>query len=575
MSHVLSDMVRHAGGQAEPSQAFAQLLKDCVTETGATTGRLYLLRLAQSAYTLLYQEGRQDPPAHFDIRLLEQEDAQASSLSKSVILRKQPRHVARIASEPRSQRHSPGAASRLLVPITRQNTCLGVIDLDSEEPDHFTPAHLDFVQIAAGVAILLFEKEDTLRLLKALPQPFDFRQPFNTFLDDVLTFVAEASGLPFLALHELTDADTLHCLKSWGFDGPSPETLHLAPVQDFTPYHRAVTERKACVQRPPVAALPPKFRANPLAKAHSLVVVPVHVGSEVYGTLSLGTGCEYDYTELDLRGFETIATAVGAAVANYRHVHEAGDKLFEEAQLGAAITSLEVAQAARHEAKNYVHGVQERLVVISNLCHNPTKKDLDRLRQHLLSLSDDLMKIDHSLQKIKNVTKPPQREFQRTCIRQSWEEAFGLVTGRLAVYNIDFHIKGKAEAEVCPDFLKHAFLNLILNSIDAFREFGKKRNRLITVTIDPQSDGACDVLIRYSDNATGIDPSKLRPLLPNGAVRSPADIFEPGVTSKAEGSGYGLFLVRKILADHKGSIDLTDSRNGVTFQIKLPKAKGR
>ena len=72
-------------------------------------------------------------------------------------------------------------------------------------------------------------------------------------------------------------------------------------------------------------------------------------------------------------------------------------------ELGAAITSLEVAQAARHEAKNYVHGVQERLVVIGNLCHNPTKKDLDRLRQHLLSLSDDLMKIDHSLQKIKNV----------------------------------------------------------------------------------------------------------------------------------------------------------------------------
>jgi signal transduction histidine kinase len=575
MTQVLLEMVRRAGGQADPSRAFAELLKDCVRQTCAATGRLYLLRLAQSAYTLTCQEGRQDPPAYFDISRLQGDEPEASKLSKWVILEKKHRFVARIESEPESRRHSAGAASRLLVPIVRDNTCLGVIDLDSTEPDHFTQDHLAFVEVAAAVAILLYEKEDTLRLLRSLGQPVDFQQPFNSFLDDVLTVVSLASGLPVLALHELADHDTLHCLKCWGPGNPNPEALQICPIQDFPPFHRAVTERKACVQTDPYARLARKFLTNPLAKTSSLVVLPLQVGDEVFGTLTLGALWAYEHTELDLGGYDSIATAVGAALTNYRHVHAAGDKLFEEAQLGAAITSLEVAQAARHEAKNYVHGIQERLVVIGTLCANPTKKDLERLRQHVHALSDDAIKIDHSLQKIKNVTKPPQREFERVCLRQCWEEAFGLVTGRLATYNIDFNIKGKADAEACPDFLKHAFLNLILNSIDAFREFGKKRNRLIAVAIDPQSDGAYDVLIRYSDNATGIDPSKLRPLGPNGGLRSPGDIFEPGVTSKAEGSGYGLFLVRKILADHRGSIDLADYRNGVAFQIKLPKTRVR
>ena len=68
--------------------------------------------------------------------------------------------------------------------------------------------------------------------------------------------------------------------------------------------------------------------------------------------------------------------------------------------------------------------------------------------------------------------------------------------------------------------------------------------------------------IVIEDNGPGISPDLL-PIL-----------FDPFVTTKANGSGLGLALVAKIVGDHGGVID-SDSRPGRTrFRVLLPVAKG-
>jgi nitrogen-specific signal transduction histidine kinase len=43
------------------------------------------------------------------------------------------------------------------------------------------------------------------------------------------------------------------------------------------------------------------------------------------------------------------------------------------------------------------------------------------------------------------------------------------------------------------------------------------------------------------------------------------------VTSKENGSGWGLTLVRNILLQYGASIDLIEHRRGVSFRITLPR----
>jgi len=50
-----------------------------------------------------------------------------------------------------------------------------------------------------------------------------------------------------------------------------------------------------------------------------------------------------------------------------------------------------------------------------------------------------------------------------------------------------------------------------------------------------------------------------------------AQIFQPGYTTKTEGSGFGLFLARRIVEDHGGSLDLSaGEEKGVVVRVELP-----
>ena len=49
------------------------------------------------------------------------------------------------------------------------------------------------------------------------------------------------------------------------------------------------------------------------------------------------------------------------------------------------------------------------------------------------------------------------------------------------------------------------------------------------------------------------------------------EIFKPGFTTKKTGSGYGLFLARRILEEHGGSIEVeSPPSGGALFRIRLP-----
>ena len=51
-------------------------------------------------------------------------------------------------------------------------------------------------------------------------------------------------------------------------------------------------------------------------------------------------------------------------------------------------------------------------------------------------------------------------------------------------------------------------------------------------------------------------------------------IFEPFITSKKNGNGWGLALTKRIIASHKGTIQVKSLTEGVVFEIFLPVSNG-
>ena len=102
--------------------------------------------------------------------------------------------------------------------------------------------------------------------------------------------------------------------------------------------------------------------------------------------------------------------------------------------------------------------------------------------------------------------------------------------------------------------LEMALINLVVNALHAMAEVGG------TLTVGTRSRGG-EVEISVSDEGTGI-PERIR-----------ETVFEPFVTTKAEGQGTGLGLssVLMVVERHRGRVEFhTDEGRGTTFRVTLP-----
>jgi two-component system, NtrC family, sensor kinase len=210
-------------------------------------------------------------------------------------------------------------------------------------------------------------------------------------------------------------------------------------------------------------------------------------------------------------------------------------------------------------AAGIAHEVGNPLTSISALVQILQRRDSDSYTQDKLALvNGQLQRIQTTLRELINFSRPASTERTLVSLRDILEEALNVAKYYKRTRSRTIELNVPLDLPLVHgvrDQLVQIFLNLVLNAIDATDRGGR-----IELTADCQGDR---LEVAVHDDGGGI------PAAVHGRI------FLPYFTTKKDGTGLGLFVTRKLVADHGGSVEFTSVPGlGTTFVVQLPVAGG-
>jgi len=218
-----------------------------------------------------------------------------------------------------------------------------------------------------------------------------------------------------------------------------------------------------------------------------------------------------------------------------------------------------VAAGMAHEIRNPLSGIT---VLLSALKENFRDKEEDYEISGLIGEAQEAAyKIDSVIKRVGDFARPGPLRLACMDINDTIEAAARLSGMSLKKAAI---LLEKQLAENLPQIfidchlLEQVLLNLFVNAIEILKDkSGSKKIRVISSSDEEY------VYIKVSDSGPGI-PDEIK-----------RKIFDPFFTTKPNGSGIGLSICQRIITDHGGGLEVSDSAaGGAEFCIRIPKERG-
>ena len=216
----------------------------------------------------------------------------------------------------------------------------------------------------------------------------------------------------------------------------------------------------------------------------------------------------------------------------------------------------EVARRLAHEIKNPLTPIQlsaERLQF--KLADKLANGDAEMLARGTQTIINQVQAMKRMVDDFRDYARLPAPEVAPLALNELIGEVLGLYESSSATIEIRL---ASALPPVLGDAtqLRQIIHNLLRNAEDALE--GREDGRILIET----SLSGRFARLQISDNGPGF-PAELLPR-----------IFEPYVTTKSRGTGLGLPIVKKIVEEHQGSVEISNApEGGARIDIRLPLVK--
>ena len=223
-------------------------------------------------------------------------------------------------------------------------------------------------------------------------------------------------------------------------------------------------------------------------------------------------------------------------------------QLFESEKL-AAVGRL--AASIAHEVNNPLEAIKNSLYLLS------TGKGLEQNGRFLEVARKETERVSHIIRQMLGFARR-SGEVEWVSVNQLLEETLILVEKKMRQARVEVarHFDERLpRVRARPDQLRQVFLNLLLNAQQAMEGGGRVtvRTSLYEQALQPT------VSVQISDTGRGISEGDL------------ARIFEPFFSTRAKGTGLGLWVTQDIVRHHGGRIEAASVEGGgTTFNVILP-----
>lgn len=481
-------------------------------------------------------------------------------------LNRRPVLVADVRAEPRYIAVRGATRAEMAAPILDGDQVVGVVDLESDRPAAFTPADLATLGLLADEAGLVMRRlwqnghlrakarqlESLITAGQSLVAKVEQQEILATLTREACRML-EARACLFFLLEPATAR--LRCAASSGSGDIVPPTgdFELEGCLFASPIH---TRRQIWFQdlrSPEFLEMPDVPRGEGLV---SVLSTPVIFENDVLGVLAVFTAAVHRFDNDEKRLCAALAGLGAVALQNarlYARVFRSEDVLRKNERL----TTLGLLAA------EIAHEIRNPLTVIK-LLYGGLGGDFppgDPRVTDLRVIGEKLEQLEAIVTRVLGFAKAPASLHSRWSLAEIIEDTLVLVRLKLSQQKVSVEFRAPDRpvfVEVHKGQIQQVLLNLLFNATEAMPAGGAIR---ISLQLDDGPD-APRARLDIIDTGGGV-PETLR-----------GRIFDSFLSGRPDGTGLGLAIAKRILASHRGDIELAGtSAAGTTMRVTLPLAK--